>query len=751
MSKKYLRLSVLLIICSIFLSACTFPWQKKTAVVNDLNQDSVTPTSENTQISTATVFTKQLKKFFKIDDLKTFLKEHSSANNFSASNSTFLASSSPLANYRADFKDGSAPDIIKVNSDYIYSLVRNDLVIVRSKPSSEAKITGRISFESRPQNILVSGNSLLVYGVNDKITNQTWFKNFRRQNTYTYLKVYDISDPTNPKLVRDLNFEGFYNSARLVGDYVYFLTDTPGVYIDGEPLLPKIADSNGVLNQICNTDSSHCFAPEVYYFDINYNSFYFENVSILNLKDNSEAISGQVYLLNDNQETYLSPSNLFLTYSEGLDEYGLEQLAKREIVFPKLSTIEQEKITKIEAVPDYILNNNEKKLKTGTIIDNYLSSLSADDLKLVQSNIDDGTKQKIAAYNNVSGKTSIYRFALSNKIAYEAIGEVNGQLIDSFSMDENGDYFRIATIVNTSAPTDSSQNGDFYSNLYILNKELKTVGSLENLATTDLINAARFVGNRAYLSTVKTDNPLYVIGLNDPTKLAVLGAVKVPGNTNHLFPFDPNGNQLISFGRDLETSTSTRLTVDKGIKLSLFDFTDLKKPKELDSYTIGDATSDSIAFNDLATLNYYYSDSKNLLAVPAVMRDGGNLNFAGVIVFSLVNNRLTLKGKIDHSYGGHFTNADSINGLTYYDNTVKRTIYSNNSDDLIYTLSNKLLKINKFADLNSVKDIILTSGSDDNIITSSNSSSSAGTPTQNSTSSPALDSLPPIFATSSPI
>ena len=133
------------------------------------------------------------------------------------------------------------------------------------------------------------------------------------------------------------------------------------------------------------------------------------------------------------------------------------------------------------------------------------------------------------------------------------------------------------------------------------------------------------------------------------------------------------------------------------------------------------------------------------------MRDGGNLNFAGVIVFSLVNNRLTLKGKIDHSYGGHFTNADSINGLTYYDNTVKRTIYSNNSDDLIYTLSNKLLKINKFADLNSVKDIILTSGSDDNIITSSNSSSSAGTPTQNSTSSPALDSLPPIFATSSPI
>lgn len=713
MLKKFLKLSLLLIVCSVFLSACTLPWKKKAAPSNQ-NQ---TPLNGQTATNTSPlVLTKQLKKFANNNELKSFLQEHTT--NISSSDLMTLASGSPFADYRADSRASSAPDIIKANIDYTYFLVRNELLIIKNNPAGEAKIISKISFKSRPQGILVNGDSLAVYGIDNDIASQPLFKKFRRQNIYTYLKVYDLSNPADPQLKRDLDFEGKYNNARLVGDYVYFLTDVPGTYFNGEPLLPRVLDKAEIVNPICETNSSPCFAPEVYYFDISYNSFNFVNVTAINIKDNQEAINGQVYLLDNSQEVYVSPNNIYITYTDRLDEYSLEQLARRELVFTKLSVDDQNKIVKIEAAPDYMLNDNEKKLKTGMVIDNYLNSLSADEQTAILLSIDDSLKQKISAKVKETGQTSIYRFSMGSKISYEAIGAVPGQIIDQYSMDENDGFFRIATTLEPNSLVDSNQGSDFYSNLYVLDKELKPVGSLENLATTASIKDARFIGNRVYFSTAKIDDPLYIISLADPAKPTVLGAIKVPNNYGNLLPYDSNGNKLISFGREIGTSSDvTGAVINKGLKLSLFDFTDLQKPKELDNYIIGDESSNSVALNDPLTFNYFNSGGKNFLIIPVTLKELGNLSFAGVFVFDFIDNRLVLKGKIDHSYGGHFTASDSINGFDYYDNTVKRSLFFGDPEGLIYTFSNKLLKINKFSDLSSVKDLILTTGGDDYIIT----------------------------------
>lgn len=741
MSKKILRLSLLLILCSVILSACTFnwPWKKKTAA---LNQEQAAAGEAAT--SSEAVYTKQLKKFADNNDLKNFLQNHSRADNFSVSNPSGAISGSPFLNYRADSYGASAPDIVKTVPGFSYVLARNDLVIAKTSPLSEAKVIGRLSFKARPQGIIVSGNNLLVYGLDSAISEQPFYKSIRRQNAYTFVKVYDLSDPGNPRLKRDLDFEGVYENARLAGDYVYFLTKTPGEYIDGEPLLPRVADSGEVLNPACDTDASHCFAPETYYFDIAYGSYSFINITAINLKDGSEALSGQVYLLDRNQDIYLALNDLYFTYRNFLDEYSLEQAGKRELIFPKLSSVDQDKIAKIDAAPDYILNSDEKKLKTGIILDNYFSSLPADERASLQSTIDDSIKQKIGGQADAAGKTSLYRFSLGGKIAYEAIGEVNGQLIDKYSIDENNGFLRLATAASQTSSTGNGSSADFYTNIYVLDRDLKPAGKLENLATTAAINAARFIGNRAYLSTANSSDPLYAINLSDSAAPAVLGAVKVPGIYSYLLPDDQNGNKLISFGKDAG-SDSAAGKVGGGLKLSLFDLTDLQKPKELDNYIIGDNTSDSIALSDPLTFSYSYSDAKNLLMIPATLRDAGNLSFAGVLVFNLLDNHLVLKGKVDHSYGGHFTAGDSFGGFEYYDNTVKRSLYSGSSDDLIYSFSNKLLKINKLADLSSVKDLILTPGSDDYIITRTPDNA------QNTASSTAASNLPvSSMASSSP-
>lgn len=717
MSKKIFKFSVLLVIISIFVSGCTFPWKKKVAVVNQdqaiINDQVVT--------SSSTPLTKQLKKFLSDSDLKTFLQDHNIPSNYSSSDLVSSALNSPFGNYRADSQDSTASDIVKLNAGYSYSLVRDDVVIAKTSPANDAKIISKITFQSRPQGVLLSGNSLIVYGLNLETSSQSLYQKFRRKNSYTFLKVYDISDPINPKIVRDLNFEGSYSKARLVGDYLYFLTDTPGSYLDGEPLLPRVINNNEVLNPVCGTNANICFAPEVYYFDINYNSIKYTSINFLNIKNNNEPIGGQVYLLDNNQDVYVSLNNIYITYTDSINEYDLEQVAKKELVYMNLSAEDKDKITKIEASPDYILNSNEKKFKVGIIIDNYLNSLNADDKTLILASINDSVKQKISDKSKDAGKTSIYRFALGTKISYEAIGEVNGQIIDKYSMDEDNGFFRIATILKQNSLADSTQSGDFFSNLYVLGKDLKLVGSLENLATTASISAARFTGNRAYLSTTKVDDPLYIIGLSDPAKPVVLGAIKVTGSYSYLFPFDVNGNKLVSFGKNIENnngdSSSLGGNIYKGLKLSVFNFTDLEKPKELDSYIIGDGSTDSIALKDPETLSYFNSENKNFLSVPIALKENGSLSFAGTYVFTLADNRLILKGKIDHSHGGHFTGSDLFNGFEYYDNTIKRVLYSNDAEDALYSFSNKLLNINKLSDLSSQKYVILTPGSDDYIIT----------------------------------
>ena len=744
MSKKAFKLSLILAILVVTLSACTFPWQKKSAVNNTpVNNDGAS--ADETASST-----KQIKKFNNYDELKTFLEENNNTNSqggfglrasaelsmatgaSSPTASTDSAVSSPSLDYSTTNNQVAGvdeADIIKTDGNYIYALVKNDLKIIKANPANEATVVSTITFKSRPQDIFIDGTNLSVFGADQQIYAMDLYKSFRRQNPYTFFKVYDLVNPADPKLVRDLNFEGSYTDARLIGDYVYLFTNSYENYIENEPLVPRVLDNGLVLSSDCSSGGK-CFAPDIYYFDIPYNSYSFSNVTAINIKDNNEALSGQSFLMNYGQNLYVSQNNIYISYTETLNEYDLEQSVKRGLVFSKLSSEDQDKINKIEAVASYILNKNEKTAKVISIIDHYISSLSEEGKTSLQTEIDSGLKQKLSEQSNNMEKTVIHKIGINgNKIEYRGMGEVSGQVLNQFSMDESNNYFRIATTRSQIWSRLSDTPSESYSNVYVLDNDMKVVGSLENLATSERIYSARFMGDRAYLVTFKQTDPLYVIGLSDPTKPSVLGALQVPGFSTYLHPADANGNKLIGFGRDVSTSTDGSIKIN-GLKLALFDFTDLAKPRELDSYLIGNADSDSIALQDHKA--FLYSESKNLLSIPAVLRDNNKITFGGSLVFGLIDNKFVLKGKIDHSEGGIISNNDYWGGYDYYDNTVKRSLYIN---DNLYTFSNRFLKINSLADLSSVKNLILTSSANDYTITPAPTPTPASIPYQ----TPALD------------
>lgn len=598
-------------------------------------------------------------------------------------------------------------DIIKTDGKYIYAVSRNNLFIIEAYPAENANVLTKIEFKSRPSDIYINGDRLIVYGSDNVFMTTDLYRTFKRRNSYTFLKIFDITDRKNPKQIKDLDFEGTYVNSRMIGDYVYFVTSNYSYYIEDEIIIPRIIDDGTVINNCVSTEK--CVLPDIYYFDMPYESYNFTSIAAINVKNPTEEIGNEVYLLNNNQNMYVSENNIYITYTKYISEYELSMEIMKEIVFPLLSAKNQDRIAKIEAADNFILNKNEKQNKIMSILIRYVESLSDEEQKKLEEEVNIAMKKKYTDISKELEKTVIHKIGISGAdIKYKTFGEVTGQVLNQFSMDESNDgYFRIATTKNRtwSRFMEDKEEQKSYSNLYILDENLKLVGSLENLAPDERIYSVRFMQNRAYLVTFKQMDPLFVIDLKDPKNPKVLGELKIPGYSDYLHPYDDN--TLIGLGKDTgETEWGGIRT--KGLKLSLFDVSDVTNPKEIDTYVMGDSGSDSIALVDHKA--FLFSRDKNLLSIPVSIREDignnrwGSLTFSGVAVFNVSKKGFELKGKIDHSEGGKSSVSDYWHGYNYYDNTVKRSLYI---DDSLYTFSNNFIKINKLSDLELVNTVEL--------------------------------------------
>ena len=387
---------------------------------------------------------------------------------------------------------------------------------------------------------------------------------------------------------------------------------------------------------------------------------------------------------------------------------------KPAATYKDVQVVDPKKFTSFISVVSFSLADGQKNLNKRIIAgysDNVFASL--DNLYVASTEYqyygmwpETGDRQR--------EQTTVYKFKFNGpSTAYVASGVVPGTILNQFSMDEANGSFRIATTLGEV----SREGSNATNNVYVLNPAMKVAGKLEGLAPGERIYSVRFMGNRAYLVTFKKVDPLFVIDLADPTAPKVLGELKIPGFSDYLHPYDET--HVIGVGKNtVEASPEDggNFAWYQGMKLAIFDVTDVANPKEMHKVEIGDRGTDSFALEDHKA--FLFDRAKNLLVLPVLLaeltpeqkasperkaNDYGKFTYQGAYVYNVsLEGGFQLKGRVTH--------VDDISKVTtdysYYgaNDSVKRSLWIG---DNLYTVSGAKVKVNRLADLADVATVRL--------------------------------------------
>jgi len=241
------------------------------------------------------------------------------------------------------------------------------------------------------------------------------------------------------------------------------------------------------------------------------------------------------------------------------------------------------------------------------------------------------------AVQPVKPQTQLYKFDISGsgKPRFLAAGEVDGWLLNQYSLSEWDGRLRVATTLGQ--PWDRS--GSTESTVYVLGvqgRDLTEQGRVGGLGKGERIYAVRFIGTTGFVVTFKQTDPLYTLDLQDPKAPKVVGALKINGYSAYLHP--AGANKLIGIGQDANDQGRVQ-----GTQVSLFDVRDLANPARIAQFKMSNTHSEA-EFDPHAFL---YWEPTGLLVVPFYSYQN-NQNSQGALVLSVHDASITQAGTVTH-------------------------------------------------------------------------------------------------------
>lgn len=527
------------------------------------------------------------------------------------------------------------------------------------------------------------------------------------------------------------------------GDYIYSISEDNVIITDAkDPKQPKVvatiqSEEDDIPEDIILYKdklvviSTKGNQTQRYYYNNRMNTV----VKIYNITSREKPVLTKSYEMYEPYYTSRCIDNVLYVISSGNlrkedDEIVVgynEDNMEKEMSIDKIKYLKDVKTTKQTLISTVDLNNETADIK----LDSYLMNISnayvsENAIYLLNQKYNNDSKIPIKllfGFKGVFGLedyyemdsesgyyTEIYKFDIKENVEYKAKTKVKGKTINQYSLDEKDNHLRIALYDNDG------------SRVAIFDEDLKQIGISDNVAKGEKMYSSRFIGDKVYFVTYKTIDPLFVMDLSNEAKPKVLGKLKIPGYSTYLHPYDEN--HIIGIGMETKEiinrnsngkviSTTAKVV---GMKMALFDVSNVNSPVQISSVVIGDSrTTSAILTNPKALL---FSKEKSLIAIPVnnysqdfEVTSSNNYetminnytkyskpyNAEGYFVYNInVQDGFKLKGVITH---------EKTNATYYYSNSkLLRGLYIDNN---LYTVSETMIKVNELDSLKAVGELKL--------------------------------------------
>jgi len=561
-------------------------------------------------------------------------------------------------------------DFVKTDGYHIYTLNGNRLHIMGVPVFGELTAESVTKLEGSPRQILLDSahdrlvvfSQINVYNLPDdhplkklvgfwSSDDSAWYWRIKELSKITVL---DIADKSAPKLVREVFYEGWYQTARKIDSSIrlsgYSVID-PAIMWGWYRIWEDNGHDKGATKARVTTyiDGLHLadFIPQIY---VRTPDGHFATNSL------SEGSCRSFYRPTDSHARGISSVISF-------DLLGSSFFWDADHVIANWSTFYASKDTLVLAEP-------------------------AHDWWWYWWYTGDPDQLNVHAFDiSVPGQTR-----------YLGSGRVDGYILDQFSLDEDQGAIRVATTTGWWWRwwDEDSKRPEMENHVWVLENHgsnLDIVGHAGGIAKGERLMTSRFEGNKGYLVTAQYTDPLFTVDLTDRTKPHVLGELVVPGFSTYLHPID-NG-KLLAIGVDGTQRWRTQI--------SMFDVSNFEMPKldaalpvdAQNSWGWSEATYDHKAFQ--------YWAPKGLLAIPqstyAQSYQNGQYQYQYLSQLVLVNVDATgatlgVKGRIDHS--AYYNSSPNV-WWRWAD--IRRSIFMG---DFVYAISDRAVTAHRVSDLGQV-------------------------------------------------
>ena len=243
-------------------------------------------------------------------------------------------------------KGVSEADIVKTDGKNIYYISDNILSIISAEGKdssllSKTVITGE--YDIRCDEMFLKDNHIIILKTDV----------YETSGNKTSVIIYDVSNPEKPVKKAESCQEGYYASSRMIGDYIYLISNC----LVNVRNIDKNDPKTFVPTIECEDDETPVPADSIYRYDEEITTNRYTVIAAYNYKDGS--LCGTASLLGGTDQIYCSTENIILANtrynSRPTDEY--EDFIESHTVISRLSIKEGKIEYKTTGKVDGILEN----------------------------------------------------------------------------------------------------------------------------------------------------------------------------------------------------------------------------------------------------------------------------------------------------------------------------------------------------------------------------------------------------------